>query len=78
MKIDALLQQLSERNVSLAIENDELVILGKKQALAPSLLAELRDTKPALIEFLKLNGPITANKPVADSLDSSQLLNLAP
>ncbi|MGJ0489264.1 amino acid adenylation domain-containing protein, partial [Methylobacter sp.] len=78
MKIAALLQQLSERNVSLAIENDELVILGKKQALAPSLLAELRDTKPALIEFLKLNGPITANKPVADSLDSSQLLNLAP
>ncbi|WP_036254493.1 condensation domain-containing protein, partial [Methylobacter sp. BBA5.1] len=78
MKIDALLQQLSERNLSLAIENDELVILGKKQALAPSLLAELRDTKPALIEFLKLNGPIAANKPVAGSLDSSQLLNLAP
>ena len=77
MKIEALLQQLSERDVSLAVENDELVILGKKQALAPSLLAELRDTKPALIEFLRLNGPIVSNKPVADSLDSSQLLNLA-
>ncbi|MBF6651218.1 non-ribosomal peptide synthetase, partial [Methylobacter sp. BlB1] len=64
--------------MSLAVENDELVILGKKQALAPSLLAELRDTKPALIEFLRSNGPIVSNKPVADSLDSSQLLNLAP
>jgi hypothetical protein len=53
VNVVSLLAQLNEKNVTLSIKGDVLVIQGKRQALAPALLDQLRENKRALIELIK-------------------------
>src|SRR6185295_19673240 len=54
MRIIELLEQLSEKNVMLSVEGDDLVIRGKEQVLeTPALLELLRSNKKALVEHIK-------------------------
>src|SRR5215212_2108797 len=54
MRIIELLEQLSEKNVMLSVDGDNLVIRGKEQVLeTPALLELLRNNKKALVEHIK-------------------------
>ena len=54
MRIIELLEQLSEKNVMLSVDGDDLVVRGKEQVLeTPVLLDLLRKNKQALIEHIK-------------------------
>ncbi|MGH9968412.1 MAG: amino acid adenylation domain-containing protein [Pyrinomonadaceae bacterium] len=54
MRIIELLEQLSEKNVMLSVDGDNLVIRGKEQVLeTPALLELLRKNKKALVEHIK-------------------------
>ncbi|MDY7534219.1 amino acid adenylation domain-containing protein [Pseudomonas sp. Bout1] len=57
MSIIELLATLKARDVQLALKGDQLSVQGNKQALSdPTLLALLREHKPALIELIKAGG----------------------
>ncbi|MFC7518960.1 amino acid adenylation domain-containing protein, partial [Herbaspirillum sp. GCM10030257] len=53
MTVDELLKQLGQDNVTLSVKGAELAVHGKRQALAPSLVALLRHHKDALIEMIR-------------------------
>src|SRR5262249_41425320 len=53
MNITSLVAQLNERGVTLSLRGDELIVHGKKQALAPPLMALLRENKTALIDLIQ-------------------------
>ena len=53
MNITGLLTQLNEKGVTLSVKGDELVVQGRRQALAPELVAHLRENKAALVELIK-------------------------
>jgi hypothetical protein len=47
-----LLEELSGQNISLWLEGDKLRYRGPKGVLTPELLAQLKDSKPQIIEAL--------------------------
>jgi len=54
MTVIELLEQLSEKNVMLSVEGDDLVVRGKEQVLeTPALLELLRKNKKGLVEHIK-------------------------
>ena len=53
MNMVNLLAQLNEKNITLSVKGNELVIQGKRQALAPALLTLLRENKSTLVELIK-------------------------
>jgi Condensation domain/TubC N-terminal docking domain len=53
VSVIGLVAQLNEKNVTLSVRGDELVVQGKRQALAPALLNLLRENKTALVELIK-------------------------
>jgi amino acid adenylation domain-containing protein len=66
VSVTDLLAQLNEKNVTLSLRGDELVVHGKKRALAPSLLALLRENKKALLELIKAGEYIGPRDAVID------------
>jgi aspartate racemase len=53
MKIDQLLESLRERGVQLWREGDQLRYRANAETLTPGLLGQLREQKPAILEFLQ-------------------------
>ena len=53
MNVTGLLEQLNEKNVTLSVRENELVVQGKRQELTPALLALLREHKSDLVELIK-------------------------
>jgi amino acid adenylation domain-containing protein/FkbM family methyltransferase len=54
MTVIEVLEQLSEKNVMLSVEGDDLVVRGKEQVLeTPALLELLRKNKRALVEHIQ-------------------------
>ena len=57
MTVIELLEQLSEKNVMLSVDGDDLVVRGKEQVLeTPALLELLRKNKKALVEHIRAGG----------------------
>jgi condensation domain-containing protein/tubulysin polyketide synthase-like protein len=53
VNVMSLLAQLNEKNITLSVKGDELVVQGKRQSLAPALLTLLRENKSTLVELIK-------------------------
>ncbi|MBV8368733.1 MAG: amino acid adenylation domain-containing protein, partial [Candidatus Eremiobacteraeota bacterium] len=53
MKSDQIVAMLSEQNVSLAVDGDELVVRGEQERLDSALIDLLRQNKAELLEFLR-------------------------
>jgi len=57
MTMSQLLRQLNENNITLSIKGEQLIVRGKNKTVTdPSLLAQLRENKQALIELIKGGG----------------------
>ncbi|HEV2150361.1 MAG TPA: condensation domain-containing protein, partial [Longimicrobiaceae bacterium] len=52
MSVDGLLARLAEAGMQLRRSGDQLVVTGEKQKLTPSLVAEIRDQKQALLSVV--------------------------
>src|SRR5262247_2807122 len=66
MSILGLVTQLNEKNIRLSLKGDELVVHGKRQALAPPLVELLRENKKALVELIKAGEYVGPGKTVID------------
>ena len=53
MNTDQILALLSEKNLALAIDGDELIVRGEKQRLDSSLIALVRENKEQLLDSLR-------------------------
>ena len=53
----ALLSELRELGVSLALEGEQLRYRGSSEVLTPALLEKMRAQKPQLLELLQSNLP---------------------
>src|SRR5262245_27145794 len=62
----SLLGQLRERNITLSLRGDELVLQGKSADLAPELLRVVRQNKAALVELIKTDGCSDLSDPLGD------------
>jgi amino acid adenylation domain-containing protein len=56
----ALLTELRRRGVVISADRDQLVCRAPSGALTPDLRRELQEHKPALLELLRQEGPVTA------------------
>ncbi|TFY88194.1 non-ribosomal peptide synthetase [Pseudomonas nabeulensis] len=69
MSIHELLATLKTKGVHLALKGEQLSVQGNKQALSdPSILAALREHKPALIELIKAGDYAAANEVPANGI----------
>ena len=66
MNVAGLLEQLNEKNLTLSIKGDELIVQGRKQSLSPSLVDLLRENKNALIQLIKTGEYVGPNSGVID------------
>ncbi|HEX2093537.1 MAG TPA: condensation domain-containing protein, partial [Longimicrobiaceae bacterium] len=57
MSVDGLLARLVEAGMQLRRSGDQLVVTGEKDKLTPSLVAEIRDHKQALLTIVTRIGP---------------------
>ena len=53
MSVNGLLAQLDENDVTLSLRGERLIVKARKQALAPAMLALIRENRSALIELIK-------------------------
>ena len=73
MTIDELLAELHEKNVTLSVSEDELVVLGKSQIFeTSSVLDLLRENKKALIELVKA-GKYAGSKEIGNKIPPNRV-----
>jgi amino acid adenylation domain-containing protein len=66
VSVMGLLERLKEKNVTLTIKGDELVVQGKRQALTPELLTHIRENKTALVELIKAGEYVGPRRAIVD------------
>jgi tyrocidine synthetase III len=63
MTISAIIEELRKVNVGIKTKNNQIVLTGGKDKLAPELLGEIKNNKAALIEFINSNSKHLEIKP---------------
>jgi amino acid adenylation domain-containing protein len=66
MSVNGLLAQLDENDVTLSLRGERLIVKGRKQALAPAMLALIRENRGALIELIKTGEYVSPRSGVID------------
>ena len=76
--IDGLLLELSQNKIKLWLEGDRLRYKAPKDALTPELLAQVKDRKPEIIDFLRTAANSTSTElPQIERIDRSGKLPLS-